>query len=59
MTYKFQRNIPSFIPVIIFVFVTWVIFAIGFVCGKFCENAKFKKQKERQIFIEKQVDKIA
>jgi hypothetical protein len=59
MTYKFQRNIPSFIPAIIFVFVTWVIFSAGFLCGKLCEDAKAKKQKERQIFLEKETHRIA
>lgn len=59
MTYKFQRNIPSFIPAVLFVFVTWVIFGAGFLCGKLCEDAKAKKQKERQISLEKEINKIA
>ena len=59
MTYKFQRNIPSFIPAVLFVFVTWVIFGAGFLCGKLCEYAKIRKQKERQISLEKEINKIA
>ena len=59
MTYKFQRNTPSYIPAVIFVFVTWVIFGAGFLCGKLCEDAKAKKQKERQIHLEKEINKIA
>lgn len=59
MTYKFQRNIPSVIPVVIFVFVTWVIFGTGFICGKLCEKAKIKKQKETQSLLEKEINKIA
>ena len=45
MTYKFQRNTPMYVPVIVFTFVGWAIFAIGFGCGKLCENAKAKKLK--------------
>lgn len=59
MTYKFQRNTPMYVPVIVFTFVGWAIFAIGFGCGKLCENAKTKKEKERQILLEKEMNKIA
>ena len=59
MTYKFQRNTPSFIPVVIFVFITWVIFGIGFICGKMCENAKADKEKQRQILVQKEIHRIA
>ena len=59
MTYRFQRNIPMYIPAIVLTFISWAIFAIGFGCGKLCENAKNKKEKERQILIERQINKIA
>jgi hypothetical protein len=59
MTYKFQRNTPVYIPAIVLTFLSWVIFALGFGCGKLCQDAKAKKERERQIFIEKQVNKIA
>lgn len=58
MTYKFQRNTPMHFPVIVFIFISWAIFAIGFACGKICENEKVKKEKERQILIQKEVHKI-
>lgn len=59
MTYKFQRNTPMYVPVIVLTLVSWVIFAIGFGCGKICENAKAKKERERQIFLEKETHRIA
>lgn len=59
MTYKFQRNTPMYVPVIIFTFVGWAIFAIGFGCGKLCEKAKAKKEKEIQILLEKETHRIA
>ena len=59
MTYKFQRNTPMYVPVIVFTFVSWTIFAIGFGCGKLCENAKAKKERERQNLIEKEIHKIS
>jgi hypothetical protein len=59
MTYKFQRNTPMYVPVIVITFVSWVIFAIGFGCGKMCENAKAKKEKERQMLIQKEIYRIA
>lgn len=59
MTYKFQRNIPMHIPAIVFTFISWIIFAIGFTCGKLCENAKLKKEKERQILVQKEIHRIA
>jgi hypothetical protein len=59
MTYKFQRNTPVYIPAIVLTFLSWAIFALGFGCGKLCQDAKAKKERERQIFIEKQVNKIA
>lgn len=59
MTYKFQRNTPMCIPVIAITFLSWAIFAIGFSCGKLCENAKAKKEKERQILIQKEIHRIA
>ena len=59
MTYKFQRNIPMYIQAIVLTFISWAIFAFGFCCGKVCENAKNKKQREREIFLEKQVYRIA
>lgn len=48
-----------YIPIIAFTFVSWAIFAIGFGCGKLCENAKIKKEKERQILIEKEIHRIS
>jgi hypothetical protein len=48
-----------YVPVIVFTFVSWIIFAIGFGCGKMCENAKTKKEKERQILIQKEIYRIA
>jgi hypothetical protein len=59
MTYKFQRNTPMYIPVLILTFLSWAIFAFGFCCGKVCENAKAKKEKERQMLIQKEIYKIA
>lgn len=59
MTYKFQRNIPMYIPAVIFTFLSFGIFSVGFVCGKICETAKLKKEKERQILIQKEINKIA
>lgn len=59
MTYKFQRNTPIYVPVIVLTLVSWIIFAIGFGCGKICENAKAKKERERQIFLEKETHRIA
>ena len=59
MTYKFQRNTPMYVPIIVITFVSWVIFAIGFGCGKMCENAKAKKEKERQMLIQKEIYRIA
>ena len=59
MTHKFQRNIPMYIPATVLTFISWAIFAIGFGCGKLCESAKVKKEKERQNLIEKQIHKIA
>jgi hypothetical protein len=59
MTYKFQRNTPMYIPVVVFTFVSWTIFAIGFGCGKLCENAKAKKEKEKEILLQKEINKIA
>jgi hypothetical protein len=59
MTYKFQRNTPVYIPAIVLTFLSWAIFALGFGCGKLRQDAKAKKERERQIFIEKQVNKIA
>jgi hypothetical protein len=59
MTYKFQRNIPMYIPAIIFTFISFGIFAIGFSCGKMCESAKIKKEKERQILVQKEIHRIA
>ena len=48
-----------YVPVIVFTFVSWTIFAIGFGCGKLCENAKAKKERERQNLIEKEIHKIS
>ncbi len=48
-----------YIPAIVLTFISWAIFAFGFCCGKVCENAKNKKQREREIFLEKQVYRIA
>lgn len=59
MTYKFQRNTPMYLPVIILTFISWAIFVFGFCCGKICENAKNEKEKERQILLQKEVHKIA
>jgi hypothetical protein len=59
MTYKFQRNIPMYIPAIVLTFFSWGIFALGYGCGRLCEHAKNKKEKERQILIEKQIHRIA
>jgi hypothetical protein len=59
MTYRFQRNIPMYLPVIVLTFISWAIFTLGFCCGKICENAKNEKEKERQIFLQKEVHKIA
>lgn len=59
MTYKFQRNIPMHIPAIIFTFLSFGIFTIGFCCGKMCESTKIKKEKERQILVQKEINRIA
>lgn len=59
MTYKFQRNIPSLLPLLITIFIVWIILTIGFLFGKTCERAKVKKEKEKQILIEKGANRIA
>jgi hypothetical protein len=48
-----------YIPAIIFTFISFGIFAIGFSCGKMCESAKIKKEKERQILVQKEIHRIA
>jgi hypothetical protein len=59
MLNKTRKNSPMYIPVIVLTFISWAIFAIGFGCGKMCEHAKNKKERERQILIEKQIHRIA
>lgn len=59
MTYKFQRNIPSLLPLLIIIFIVWIILTIGFLFGRTCERAKIQKEKERQILIQKEINRIA
>ena len=59
MTYKFQRNIPSFIPLILSIIIVWIILTIGFLFGKTCEKAKVEKEKQKQILLQKEINRIA
>jgi hypothetical protein len=59
MTYKFQRNIPSFLPLLLTIFITWLILTIGFLFGRTCERARIQKEKERQILVQKEIHRIA
>ena len=59
MTYKFQRNIPSLLPLLITIFIVWIILTIGFLFGRTCERARIQKEKERQILFQKEINKIA